>query len=307
MKWDYATVTKWGIDEDGPDGKNGFLEAVVELARRLDGKLEPGPLLNGYQQAYRVTREGEVLVQCLTAGTGSAAGSSMFDCAHTAAEVYPVLQEMFPEHNATRLDACEDYSGEGSWDALESILTRVCTEHGVSMAPYGEGHKKPDGSRDTTKGRSWYCGSKASPFRVVLYEKGLEQIAKGIPDDPTRVRLEVRIRPASHAKGVVGGMRLVPSDLLGMSRWGKALGNALGAQGVPRVYIGSVWRPNEQEQVAMKIVRMFDRGLEHLLDLAGSAEAVGVLLYQVQEKVREAKAAHTAPGVQVQQEAKTEA
>lgn len=301
MKWDYATVTKWGIDCQGVEGENRFQEAVVELAERLDGNLEQGPLLNGYQESYRIIRQGEVLVQCLTGGTGSAAGSSVFDCAHTASEVYPILQEMFPEHSVARLDACEDYSGQGAWDTLEAIVTRVCTEFGVMMSPFGGGHMRPDGTRDETKGRSWYCGSKNSPFRVVLYEKGLEQIAKGIPDDPTRVRLELRIRPSSRSKHQLGALRLVPADLFGMSRWGKALANALGDQGVPRVYIGSIWRPNEQEQVAMKIVRMFDRGLEQLLDQAGSAEAVGVLLFEVQEKVRQAKAAHTTPSIQVQE------
>lgn len=300
MKWDYATVIKWGIDDAGVEGENRFLESVVELARRLDATLEPGPLLNGYQESYRVVREGECLVQCLTGGTGSAAGSSMFDCAHTAAELYPILQEMFPAHSVSRLDACEDYSGEGAWDTLEAIVTRICTEHGIMMSPFGGGHRRPDGTRDETKGRSWYCGSKSSPFRVVLYEKGLEQIAKGIPDDPTRVRLELRIRPSSKAKHELGALRLVPSDLFGMSRWGKALGNALGAQGVPRVYIGSVWKPNEQEQVALKIVKMFDRGLEQLLEQAGSAEAVGVLLFEVQEKVRLAKAL-TTPSSQLQE------
>ena len=89
----------------------------------------------------------------------------------------------------SRLDACEDYSGPGTWDKLEALVTEVCSLHKVTMAPFGEGHIRPDGTRDATKGRSWYCGSKNSPFRIVIYEKGLEQIAKGIPDDPTRVRL----------------------------------------------------------------------------------------------------------------------
>lgn len=299
MKWDYATVIKWGIDSPGVEGENRFMCAVVELAHRLDATIEPGPLLNGYQESYRLVKEGECVVQCLTGGTGGAEGSSMFDCAHTASEVYPILQEMFPVHGVSRLDACEDYSGEGAWDTLEGILARICTEHNVTMSPFGGGHKRPDGTRDQTQGRSWYCGSKNSPFRVVLYEKGLEQIAKGIPDDPTRVRVELRIRPTSRAKHQLGEMQLVPINLFGMSRWGKALGNALGAQGVPRVHIGSVWRPNEQEQVALKIVRMFDRGLEQLLDQSGSAEAVGRLLFEVQEKVRHAKELST-PGKQVQ-------
>lgn len=290
MKWDYATISKWGIDQEGPDGSNQFDMAIVQLCQRLDATVEPGDNLNGYQQAFHVVRGDQVLVRCLTGGTGSSAGSSMFQAEHTAAEVYPVLQDMFPTHSVSRLDACEDYSGDGTWDRLEALLTRICTDHRVSMSPFGEGHWRPDGTRDSSKGRTWYCGSKSSPFRVVLYEKGLQLLAQGIPADPTWVRLEVRIRPSSRAKETIGSAGLVPSDLLGMSRWGVALGDALGVQDLTRYAIGSVWKPSEQEGMALKIVRMFDRGMDELLAQVGTPEEVGRLLYAVHAKHQLAKA-----------------
>lgn len=289
MKWDYATVIKWGLDQDGPDGVNLFSREVVALAKTLHAEIEPGDKINGYQEAYNLVCGDQVLCRCLTGGTGSASGSSMFQAEHTAATVYPVLQDMFPKHSISRLDAAEDYRGEGTWDKLEMLLTSICATHRVSMAPFGEGHWRPDGTRDATKGRSWYCGSKSSPFRVVLYEKGLEQIAKGIPADPTWVRLEIRIRPSSKAKEHVGSARLSPVDLFGMSRWGVALGHALGAVDVPRMAIGSVWRPSEREEMALKIVRMFDRGMDQLLDQVGTPEEVGRLLYAVHQKYQQAK------------------
>lgn len=70
-------------------------------------------------------------------GRRSAKGSSQFVAASTASEVYPILRDMFPRHSVSRLDACEDYSGEGTWDKLEAMLTEICTRHGVSMAPFG--------------------------------------------------------------------------------------------------------------------------------------------------------------------------
>ena len=175
-------------------------------------------------------------------GAGSAADTSQFLAASTASEVYPIFQELYPKHSVSRLDACEDYSGAGTWDKLEALVTEVCSLHKVTMAPFGEGHVRPDGTRDATKGRSWYCGSKNSPFRIVIYEKGLEQIAKGIPDDPTRVRLEVRIRPSSKSKEFVGSSGLMPIDLFGMSRWGLEVAKRLGVAELKRMAIGSVWQ-----------------------------------------------------------------
>lgn len=289
MKWDYASVTIWGLDEPGPDGEDKFPKVMVELTNRLRGEIVMGENLNGYQQAYKIMRGGELILQCLTAGTGSAAGSSQFIAASTADEVYPIFQELYPNHSVSRLDAAEDYCGAGTWDKLEAMLTKVCGENKISMSPFGEGHRRPDGTRDETKGRSWYFGSKSSQFRIVLYEKGLEQLAKGVPADPTWCRLETRVFPKSRAKALLGMMHLKPADILGFSRWGVEVARYMGNEEIKRIAIGSVWKPNDIEQVALKIVRMFDKGIEHLMEREGSAEAVGRLLIEVQKKVRESK------------------
>lgn len=289
MKWDYFSAVRRGLDSLGPDGEDRFEKTVAELAQRLGGDIEIGEALNGYSQGFHIVRDGEVLLRCLTRGAGSAADTSQFLAASTASEVYPIFQELYPKHSVSRLDACEDYSGAGTWDKLEALVTEVCSLHKVTMAPFGEGHVRPDGTRDATKGRSWYCGSKNSPFRIVIYEKGLEQIAKGIPDEPTRVRLEVRIRPSSKSKEFVGSSGLMPIDLFGMSRWGLEVAKRLGVAELKRMAIGSVWRPTECEEVAQKIVKMFDRGMDRLLEQYGSPEEVGRILYEIQQKSRTAK------------------
>ena len=63
----------------------------------------------------------------------------------------------------------------------------------------------------------------------------------------------------------------------------------LGVQDIERFRIGTIWRPSEQEQIALKVVRMFDRGMDYLLEQCGSAEEVGRLLFQVKAKAKEAK------------------
>lgn len=291
MKWDYSSVTVWGLDQTGPDGEDIFTREVGAIAQSLAcDQLEPVKALNGYLQGYNLLRSDELIVQAFTGGTGSAEGSSQFIAASTADQVYPLLQERFPGHSVSRLDAAEDFCGAGTWDRMEAMLTAIAARHRVSMSPFGEGHKRPDGTRDITKGRSWYFGSKSSTFRVVLYEKGLEQIAKGIPADPTWVRLEVRVRPASKAKSIFGKVKLVPFDLFGMSRWGVDIGEHLQGPELTRYKIGSVWKPSEQDKVALKIVRMFDRGLDYLLEQYGTPEDVGRMLYEVKAKSDEAGA-----------------
>jgi len=211
VKWDYSSVTVWGIDQNGPDGEDIFTREVAALAQSLSCQIESEKTLNGYQQGFKLLRGEELICQAFTGGTGSAEGSSQFIAASTADEVYPLLQDRFPGHGVSRLDAAEDFCGDGTWDRMEAMLTAIAAQHRVSMAPFGEGHRRPDGTRDVTRGRSWYFGSKSSTFRVVLYEKGLEQIAKGIPADPTWVRLEVRVRPSSKARASSGKSGLFPS------------------------------------------------------------------------------------------------
>ena len=53
--------------------------------------------------------------------------------------------------------------------------------------------------------------------------------------------------------------------------------------------IGSVWRPTELEEMAQKIVKVFDRSMDRLLEKYGSPEEVGRILYEVQQKARMAK------------------
>jgi len=290
MKWDYASVVKWGLDQKGPDGEDYFVRDVVKLAEILGCQLESEKALNGYRQGFKLVRNSDMICQAFTDGSGSAAGSSLFIAASTADEVYPILQDLYPGHSASRLDAAEDWHGEGTWDRLEAMLTQIAADFGVSMSPYGEGHRRPDGTRDETKGRSWYFGSKSSTFRIVLYEKGLEQIAKGIPADPTWVRLEVRVRPSSKAKSQLGAVKLLPFDLFGMSRWGVEVGRRMQGPELIRYNIGAVWKPSEQESFMLKVVRMFDRGLDYALSECGSPEEVGRRLYQVKAKANEAEA-----------------
>ena len=259
--WDYSSVSVWGLNDPLPTGEERFIREVTRLVDRLGGDIEIANPRNGYSQGYRIHREDQDLLHVFTYGTGAAEGSTQFEAASTASEVYPIIKELFPYHGVSRLDSAIDFVGADAWDLLVNLVCSVASKYGVSMAPFGEGHVRPDGTRDPLKGRTWYFGSKSSVFRIVLYEKGKEQLAKGNIADPTWVRLEVRIRPKSTAKELIGEMNLQPSDLLRMSKWGKEVGESLGFLDLDRINIGSVWKPDDEQLLVTKIARLFNGGL----------------------------------------------
>ena len=292
MKFDYYSATVWGRDENGPSGTNLFDEDVAFFASEFRGTtIERLSARNGYEFGCSIRRGEDQILACFTGGSGGAARSSHFEAASSANEVYPVFKSRFPDHMVSRVDVAEDYTGEGAWEKLEALITRVCHDYGVSMAPYGEGHLRPDGTRDALKGRSWYCGSKSSPFRAVLYEKGKEQLSKGVLADPNWVRLEIRVRPQKEGKAFIGSTILLPAMVMGCSRWGKRLGELIGVEDIQRLQIGSIWRPTELDRLALKIVRMFDSGIERLIEEDGlTPEEFGKLIFSTHQVYRESQA-----------------
>jgi hypothetical protein len=81
-----------------------------------------------------------------------------------------------------------------------------------------------------------------------------------------------------------------------MSRWGVDIGQQLQGPELTRYNIGSIWKPTEQDKVALKIVRMFDRGLDYLLTHCGTPEQVGRMLYLVKEKSDQADSVFSSCG-----------
>jgi len=119
-------------------------------------------------------------------------------------------------HNVSRADVCWDFSAEGSFEAIEAIVKPIARTARAQVKMLGD----PDvGTDDKAEpGRTLYLGSRQSDAFIRLYEKGIEQQAKGNPDaDPNWVRLEVQIQPRKARKRHAA--TLSPRELVAFSKW----------------------------------------------------------------------------------------
>ena len=172
---------------------------MAELAQRLGGDIEIGEALNGYSQGFHIVRDGEVLLRCLTRGAGSAADTSQFLAASTASEVYPIFQELYPKHSVSRLMPVRTIRAQVPGTSSRHWLRRSA-RFTRSLWPHSAKAMSARTVRGRHQGPLLVLREQKFAVQDCHLRKGLEQIAKGIPDDPTRVRLEVRIRPVPSPK-----------------------------------------------------------------------------------------------------------
>lgn len=103
------------------------------------------------------------------------------------------LRHYFPDHNCSRADVCEDYTGEGIYERFQAMgLAAILKRRG----------RRPSCSEladklDSTLGRTQYFGKRGKDCRgfVRLYEKGKQMLQAGQDADPHWVRLEAEIHP----------------------------------------------------------------------------------------------------------------
>lgn len=138
------------------------------------------------------------------------------------------FREAFPEHYPTRIDVCFDFQGENAFDELYSATLKTKQRFHLESDQRGDW-------LDKKKGRSFYIGGKKSPYRAVVYEKGLEQRVKNVnPDAPVDwVRVEIRVKPSKESK--VTASKVSPEEVARSGRWTGFLCDLLGAASVPRV------------------------------------------------------------------------
>ena len=174
-RWDWYQSTV--LVQDPQD--SGLVDVLLKAWPLSDWA--PARNLNGYLYGGQIKRGDRMLCHLCWGG------QSGVNCKTTSDEspvLAQALREFGKQHLPTRLDACEDWQEEGFFDSVSAALIQFATDNRLSINQQG----------DWVRGesRTLYVGSKDSPVRLVLYEKGYEQ-GGDAPRD--WVRLEVRIRP----------------------------------------------------------------------------------------------------------------
>lgn len=203
MRFDWYTATVRDVPV------HALMDQVLGLGFGLwDGRPAPGKARQ-YQHAVQVVNLSTERTEGWFRWGGNGGGVLVDfsgEAAHPVAEY--LRQTHGGSHGPSRSDVCIDLRGPGLFDALHAAGVELAGQNHPRISVRSEG--------DWTwleAGRSLYFGSSQSQVQLVIYEKGLQLLGKGIDAPRDLVRLELRVRPCRELR------RFLPSmDLAGM--WG---------------------------------------------------------------------------------------
>lgn len=140
------------------------------------------------------------------------------------------IRANFPEHRVSRADVAMDFRGQ-SIEGMVAITEPIARKAKASVLFVG------DPNPLSGKGRTWYFGSKTSDARVRIYEKGLEQRAKGNDEAPEDwVRFEGQFRPRKERKAKAATW--THEEFFTMGKWANDAANKVGG-------LSGTYRPDE--------------------------------------------------------------
>lgn len=143
------------------------------------------------------------------------------------------IRANFPEHRVSRADVAIDFRGQ-SIEGLVAITEPIARKARASVIFVGDPDPK------SGKGRTWYFGSKSSDVRVRIYEKGLEQRAKGVEDSPEDwVRFEGQFRPRKERKAKAA--KWTPEEFFTMGKWANEAANKVAG-------LSGTYQPDESKR-----------------------------------------------------------
>ena len=180
----------------------------------------------------------------------------------------PALAEFmrsFDEHYPTRVDACVDLARPGLFDELARGMLRFAVRKGLTINQQGDWERG--------RARTLYIGSRSSPVRLRMYEKGCQMIDRygDTSADPFWVRVEVEVKPKIHARPIVS--RWSPSDAFTRAcRWLSELWEALGWGSYAPFAIGTVREEIDTLRQRFAFARQYGRVCEQWIVDAGSPE-----------------------------------
>lgn len=259
------------------------IEVVEGLLAGLGGDLEVKDVRahNGYMQGFQIVGQtGEVAR--IDAGGSNGDPNAMASGDHTDAFVR-VVRESWPDgHRVTRCDPAQDFEGPGEFERLKSICIEHADAHAkpLKVEHAGDWHRAEDG-------RTLYLGSRKSPFRSRLYEKGI-QLQREFPHRSAEfsadlVRLELQARPAGTLRHLAAVA--TPEQIWGFSSWTQALAEKAIGAGITRTTV-STYREADHWRSYRWMVGQYGRALEKCVEDLGSWEALALQIRDDFERLK---------------------
>lgn len=228
--------------------------------------------LNGYESAVEILGPHGTMAKILHGGRNG--DPHMFASGDDTDRFVPIVREFWPDHRVTRMDAAEDFDAEHAFERLMAECIAVADDVGLQVEHAGDWHREE-------LGRTLYLGSRKSPVRLRLYEKGKQLRAQILPEhgqsliSPNWTRLELQVRPQKESRYTAAISS--PEQAFGFSAWARALAERALALDVPRVQV-NVWREADDERAFAFMCRQYGPMLRRLQGQLGDWCCVGMTI-----------------------------
>lgn len=222
----------------------GLVDALQQAWELTDWV--PARNLNGYTYGGAIVRGETVLAHlCWGGNTGINVKTTSGDSPVLAEALRGFYERTGIQHLPTRVDACCDWVEEGLFDSLSAHLIAYAIEHRLAINQQGDWERG--------QARTLYVGSKDSPVRLVLYEKGYEQGGDAPLD---WVRLEVRIRPKKEHRFMVSTWA---PEVCFCAGWVPDALKVLDWDGLQKRAVGTVWRRSDVDRSRAALLKQYGR------------------------------------------------
>ena len=236
---------------------SGLVDALLKAWPLSDWA--PARNRNGYTRAGAIVRGERLLCHV---GWGGQPGVNCTSTSDESPTLAKALRDFGRLHRPVRIDSCLDWVEEGLFDSMSAFLIEHAKAKRLAIDQRG----------DWTRGeaRTLYVGSKDSPVRLVLYEKGYEQ-GGDAPRD--WVRLEVRVRPKRQHREMVA--RWDPPQVFSVGWVHEALAKMGWDDLQARSVVGTVWRRDDEARARAALVRQYGAILARWADEVGDWDSLG--------------------------------
>lgn len=160
------------------------IQTLAKLGHEVRANDRVGKMYR-YTQGFEVHHQQRGVVARIACNGADMGSAHAWATSDDAQEFAGAVREAWPDrHLVTRADSCQDFIDGDAFKRLRRVGRKVAKHHRVSFPSISD-------VLNPTAGRTQYMGSPSSEYRVRIYEKGWEVIAKTIGTMPMR-RLNVK-------------------------------------------------------------------------------------------------------------------